>query len=262
MPDATAFDAGVLNNTVDTLVRNDSTVFDSPLYARTVVTGNPRLTEQINRAKLQSAIAGVMQRVLCDDIAPVIDRGGNDSIDNPEDGLMDLHASFATNCSSIEIAWSDGTTAIDDIDYDTDGTIDFGRGDVVWFDMDFTREDLARINPQSYAPFDDHREAEIYDNDRPSLLITGTDVDPTVQPSGANAQFIGYDWFLTGGTQAPEDEYLAIWPFRRPAGDGSYGNAWIKPELVRFRITLHDSLGRLPEGKTFEFIYSLVPSAS
>jgi len=67
-----------------------------------------------------------------------------------------------------------------------------------------------------------------------------------------------YSTLLTGGAHDAENETLVIFPFRRPNGDG-WGEAWDKTILLRVRVTLHDSLDRLPEGKEFEFIFTLDP---
>ncbi|MCA9311895.1 MAG: hypothetical protein KDA21_11860, partial [Phycisphaerales bacterium] len=193
----------------------------------------------------------------CSDVAPSIDRGGDVDRDiEPEDAIMDLHASLASHCSSIEIAWSDGTTAAEDFTLNGQS---FSAGDIIWFDMDLTRQDLEDFNRQRYRAIPDHLLSEVtQDEPGNTNLIRGYGGDW----ERVNQGFSGYDAFTTFG-QVPGDpdfdynEYIAAWPFRRPAGDGDFGGAWTKPQLIRFRITLEDSLGRLPEGKTFEFIYSL-----
>ena len=257
--EATAFSSGRYDTHAEPFAEVFPTVQDSPLYIRTTVNNNPELTVLRNTRRLLSAVAGTLQRPLCEDVAPSIDRGGPvDAFIEPEDAIMDLHASLASHCSSIEIAWSDGTTAHDEIDIDGDGEDDYFAGDIIWFDMDHTREDLELQFGSLYRAVPEHLRSEITsESDERNDLIRGTGGDS----DRINQTFGGYDAFSTGG-QGPNtfnqyNEYMAIWPFRRPTGDGRYGGAWPKPQLVRFRITLHDSLGRLPEGKTFEFIYSL-----
>lgn len=71
----------------------------------------------------------------------------------------------------------------------------------------------------------------------------------------------GYDPFTSGGAtlQNQDTEYLAIWGFRRAAGDGEWGDTWIKPRFLRFRMTLHDTEFRLDAGRDYEFIVELKP---
>ncbi len=252
--DATAFSEGGYDVSTMAFPEVDPGVQDAPLYIRTALPNNPDRTIRENRRRLLSAVAGIIQRPLCDDIAPTIDRGGPvDAGIEPEDAIMDLHATLASHCSNLEISWSDGTTAV--ADFTLNGK-SFNTGDIIWFDQDLTRIELEDFNRNIYRAIPDHIESEFPEDEAGQLIRRlGGDV------SRINQQFVGYDPYTTGG-QDPGDmdtfnEYLAVWPFRKPAGDGSYGPAWTKPQLVRFRITLHDSLGRLPEGKTFEFIFSL-----
>ncbi|MGP1345233.1 MAG: prepilin-type N-terminal cleavage/methylation domain-containing protein [Phycisphaerales bacterium] len=70
-----------------------------------------------------------------------------------------------------------------------------------------------------------------------------------------------YDWRLSMGAENPDHEYLKVFPFRRPAPtpDGAYAEAWAKPELVRFRFTLHDERFRVEGGRMYEFIMGVNP---
>lgn len=68
-----------------------------------------------------------------------------------------------------------------------------------------------------------------------------------------------YDWRLSMGAKNPAHEYMAVFPFRRPLADaqGSYGGAWEKPGLVRFRFTLHDEQFRVQGGRVYEFVMGI-----
>jgi hypothetical protein len=79
---------------------------------------------------------------------------------------MDIANLLAERCSSFEVAWSDGSTWQFDepVRIETDGVFDstdentvdriLRRGDIIWFDMNFTRQDLWNVisgNFQSVA---------------------------------------------------------------------------------------------------------------
>lgn len=88
------------------------------------------------------------------------------------------------------------------------------------------------------------------------------------------ADFGWYDPYRSGGNPR---EYLAIWGFRRPAvrveslgplaSDqrmtlGWSNAAWEKPKFIRVRMTLHDALNRIAQGKNYEFVFKIEPSAN
>ncbi len=172
--DATAFDSGFLDlsRRLHTYVDTDSpadvrdadfSLFKLRNGSRAVGVTNifdfdrPLTVEEAFRVNLrnyQSALAGTLSRVLIEP-DPYPSRA-NDSRGpvNAAVERMDLHALINERCSSFEIAWSDGATWVFDetVRIDTDGfyiegdpdTVErtIGRGDIIWFDMDFTRRDL------------------------------------------------------------------------------------------------------------------------
>jgi len=263
----------------------DATSANNALWIRT---GN----KDESRAAIQRGIAGMFNRILADPSPPVIDRAPNparNDPDHPEDALMDLHAVLASNCSNFEIAWGDGSTALQDIDFDNDGVIDIHWGETVWYDMSVLDtsggQPLRSLFEQwSNAPsgfidlqgqVDEFNEAEITSSGidpRDNLFYTGNGYadDTVLNEYNANAlpgaggsvpnatEGPAYSTFFTGGAPNKLDEVLVIFPFRQ-ATDAGWGAAVSKRIMIRVRVTLHDSLGRLPEGKDFEFIFTLDP---
>ena len=86
-------------------------------------------------------------------------------------------------------------------------------------------------------------------------------------------QLAAYNPDITGGvpSEAKTDdanEWIFIWPFRVPNGDGEYVDSdgvskpWPKNILLRVRMTLHDSKGTLKNGRDFEFVFDLSPRRS
>jgi hypothetical protein len=165
---------------------------------------------------------------------------------------------LATRCSDFQIAWSDGTTWLENTSYrkDTNGdglddvTID--RGDVVWFDIDFMRDapgggnDLSDDGRTRYYPRPTAIErTEVCPGQRAILLRTSPgDLAP-------------YDAMATMAAERPEDEYLAIFPYRTPDQSGGWLAPTPKPKLIRVRMTLHDAQFRVPGGRQYEFVFSL-----
>lgn len=236
--------------------------FDQPLWRRSFYDSgsNPaRRTVAENNALLRAAIAGCITRLLADNQLPTIIRDREDSDEDPEDALMDLHAVLASRCSSLEIAWSDGTTWLDrqnmlmlrrgdqglaepvnDIE---DAEVIYRFGDVVWFDAFMPRSyylfNLA--NPTQAIPFPNTEEVDNQGRPRVGNFTGASGVSGT------------YDLISTGGS---EDEYLSVWAFREPSPNGGYARAVDKPRMIRVRVTLHDATARIEGGKTFEYIFS------
>jgi len=106
--------------------------------------GGPLADLAYNLISIRSAIAGVLQRPLVEDAPPPSPRAFDTSIASgtedadrlaaEQDAIMDTHAVLATRCSRFEIAWSDGSYWVQDLDLDGDGAIDVREGDLVWFD--------------------------------------------------------------------------------------------------------------------------------
>lgn len=227
-----------------------------------------------NLVVLQSAIAGAFARPLVDDTPPVIvprrfdfSASGASFREPPEAALMDLHALVASRCSRFEVAWNDGTIATDTI---VIGDLEYRPGDRIWFDIspilnqqgqiiqrntyaDWRR--WAQSNPRSI------RFARL-DADNPEIINNDAIGATTLAgPSFNSLDSRWYDPAFTGGSLLPNGafgpEAYAIWGFRTPLDNGNYGPAWPKPTLLRVRMTLHDAQLRSPEGKTYEFVYSL-----
>ncbi len=104
-----------------------------------------------NHIAIRSALAGVLTRPLIDlEPAPEsrADPGMLGGIDEQiryaqeHDASMDTHAVIAPRCSRFEIAWSDGSTWHEDVDFDLDGVFDARAGERVWFDP-------TRIDPDN-----------------------------------------------------------------------------------------------------------------
>ncbi len=254
----------------------------------------PEAVVEENLAQLRSAIASCFVRLLADDQVQRTQRtlGNTDRI-QPEDATMDLHAIISSRCSNFEIAWSDGRRAVRPIDYDGDNTNEILPGDLLWFDIrpaivqggGVTRRHTFREwqefevmdqngDPQtdrSFAYTDLHPRTEVpgeaftitsdhAGNAWGVLLFHAQTNSPVGAASGE------YSTAATGGDREPNDpsssaidpnELLAIWGFRLPTGDGNYGAPWPKPEFIRVRMTLHDAQNRLPNGKSYEFVFSL-----
>ncbi len=268
-PDATALDAGFFDI-------QGATFPDRELWERDS-TGDA-LALKNNLAGLQSAIAGMFGRMLVEADPPVVNRksdattpsdpGGMD----PEDTLMDLHATLASRCSNFEVAWSDGTLWLDtnkDLGVDfkeavlaarlssppsSDADIIYKAGDIIWFDADLPRAILAQEFPVFYPPTGVIDPEILPDERRTRLFVKkGTDNNPS-----GNVNSAEYNVDITGGVEMGFDtEYLAIWGYRKPGPDGTYTGEWAKPQMLRFRMTLHDSRFRIKSGKTFEFIVSI-----
>jgi type II secretory pathway pseudopilin PulG len=225
--------------------------------------GSPADQYEENLRGVQSAIAGMFHRVLIDTYPPTLRVDPDDpDIAFPDppspyakpdatDRRMDLHAVIASRCSSFEVAWSDGSTAVRDfpqLDANGDGVIDrdIRRGDTIWFDMDFTVRDFWRLNSYGTAP--NSTNARIYPRPNPDPEI-GLEDDRVFNelPSGLSRDQTHNDAlnysenksspidtsfrtlpvysahynhvpFTPNGTAHPEQEYLAIWGFRTPEG--------------------------------------------
>jgi len=289
--DGFAFEDGLPTDQRETGQRgNDFGDINGPLWRREDSGPNP---QQINELQLRSALAGTMTRLLAIAEPPDIKRGpkpdmGLDSQRQniqPTDAVMDLHAAIANRCSNFEIAWSDGSTALRDIDTDNDDEFDVRAGDLIWFDITFMDEDdpnarsswlywrrrpasdvsfasSANFGQGAYMPEVNFLDRSISDNSfRPRRLITHA-------PNGTFAS-LGesdawrYSVIETRGAPlfgTEPGEYLAIWPFRRPDANGEYTASVPKDLFLRIRMTLQDPEGRIPGGKDFEFIYRINPS--
>ncbi len=346
--DATAFDTGSLDVNRRFLQSGDP---DYRLYRRFAGHDSPSgaLPTRIsayyrNITNLQSALAGTFCRPLYEPEpfpARRTDPMGNS---DPSESRMDISALLAERCSSFEVAWSDGSTWLFDetARVDTDGIYDsedenslervLKRGDLIWFDMDFTRQDLWNVisgNTRSamqapgvrpfvapnsafsstedeFSPRSIELARQFYPQDRAAPEIGDRNGTPSTLPlfytdaSGnrvpipntagrearlngfrsvfdgtwpptPNNEFAAYSAQLTGGA-LPDlgDEYMAIFPFRKPNGhderldvggllDDGYDGVWPKPEFVRIRATLHDAQFRIQGGRTYEFIFRLSP---
>lgn len=296
-PYAGAFSAGSLF--VDASM---APVANPELWQRQVFT-NAQATIDQNLIGLRSAIAGTLARPQADDAPARIDRAptANNALlptfEAPEDGLMDLHAILASRCSSFEVAWSDGTRASQDIDFDADpNTIpDYRSGDLIWFDIS-----VATINNQAERSLQRQWQAASEFNDArrrtsppiPQLGVTpinapgpqievangnqglyrGTNDPPvnlmmSIVPQGSGGVDGDYHVSLTGGapvtTGSPvPNEVVSVWGFRLPTGDGGYGAPWPKPKFIRVRVILHDAQFRIPGGKQFEYVFALTPAQS
>jgi type II secretory pathway pseudopilin PulG len=265
-------------------------IVTQPLWDRSYGSTQPPPPNDIV-ADLQSAIAGVFSRPLLEDrSAQIIDRRydasvtGDDYRERPEADLFDTHALMATRCSRFEIAWTDGSVAIEDIDVNGDGVFDYRAGDVIWFDISpilndagtiirlntladwlaspdsgsvrFADPQLAVIGRDAYVKF-----PEILNSDRIALssIAGATNALRTLNQNL-------YDYRFTGGSVLPDGdagpEAYAIWGFREPNADGRYGRPWPKPTMIRVRTTLHDRELRTREGKSYEFIFPITPRAT
>ncbi|MCA9282644.1 MAG: hypothetical protein H6812_12510 [Phycisphaeraceae bacterium] len=236
--------------------------FDAPLWQRDLITDpnqGPRRTIAANAARLRVALGGCISRMLADNQLPVIIRDREDSDEDPEDALMDLHAVLASKCSSVEFAWNDGTVWTDrnnllmlrrgngglaePVANIEDAEVVYRFGDVIWFDAFMPRSyylfNLA--SPTQAIPFPNEEEVDGVGRPRTSNFANNLSEPAT------------YDQTTTGGVPG---EYLSTWGFRKPSSNGGYGGAWVKPQMIRARITLHDATVRIQGGKTFEYIFN------
>lgn len=292
-PDASAFDGGRLDDPLfspasrwDPVRFSDgfpSNKIDAPLWQR--FSGANNL--EFNHQRLISAIAGCFARFQADDLPPLLDRGDslrsggtpflippNTNIPPRALAFMDTHAIIAGRVSSFEVAWSDGKRWDYDQPYDrnrdgdTNDPDDLHRGDIIWYDIDFTRypgpgnRNLrhADINNIYQTASDTATQAtwpEVFPGERRTML------DVNLADRGR------YDPFTTGADPDPDgsSEYLAVFPYRQLNGpstlppnlpDGAhYGDPFPKPTQIRFRMTVHDKQFRIPGGRQHEIIVSV-----
>ena len=290
---AGAYSSGAFANSLATFGSSaPEEVRSAPLWLRNFNTID---APRDNAALVQSAIAGVFMRPLVDDrpsevISRRYDAGDPEFRERPEADLLDSHALIAARCSRFEIAWTDGTIAIDDIDVDFDGVPDYRSGDVIWFDISpiyAPDGSLLRRNTLAdwiYSPaagsgkvrFADPRMSEPVPPPRfnivtfpeilnDDLIATGSIAGATDALRRLNEVFL-YNRAITGGSTLADGstgpEAYAIWGFREPLADGHYGRPWPKPTMIRVRTTLHDRELRNREGKSYEFIFPITPRAN
>lgn len=288
--DATAFDGGRWNEpnlTDPTFAQNqgygNNNYIDRPLWIRQKPGDNggsplPATVLFNNLKSLQSAIAGCFTRMLAEsEPAPIVREeivSGGQLLADPADSLMDIHATLASRCSSFEVAWSDGTTwrgkdgsgnASQQLRIDLDGDnkpeVTYNLGDIIWFDYDFPRHLLednafggAYYRPSGGSQPEILSESTLYFNGAfRNNQQWGRRGRLNTLPN--NNTFVAkYDTKACGGA---DTEYLALWGFREPTTSGEYGSPWVKPRLVRIRMTLHDSQLRIAGGRQYEFIFSI-----
>lgn len=280
-PDATALSSGKLEFDQPWQSNQDFNASpDGPLWERTAVPStNGTAIQIVNRRGLFAAVAGCFSRMLAESETPLLDRGDSlnpnltpqdrsQNSDLHESAYMDLHATFATRVSSIEIAWTDGKTWVydDPLDRDLDGEPDTFRGDEIWYDIDFTRYSQPEGN--------DLRQADSLNQygTHNDVLERSPEVPPTMRRDpvrGVETAGNGrYDALVTGGDPNSEgaDEYLAIFPYRFPTNSttpdqiGGYETgAYDRPLRIRFRFTVHDSQFRIPGGRQYEFVLPVDP---
>lgn len=292
--DATAYDTGEYNlSALATNPRPDQDIENQssgerPLWVRAVRktqadATNPPAGEVrlFNLRGVQTAIAGTFTRMLADNEPPVVVRQQRPNDPDPAQTFMDVHAALAERCSSFEVSWSDGTVwrgfngngnaslRINLDDSTTNGyEIEYKIGDMIWFDIDFPRRALTAIGGQFYRPTG--LDPEILPEGLQVHEATGaTWISPNNERSPGNSSSrinvlngvpqaisteVVYDAASSGGD---DREYLGIWGFRVPNDVGGYGGAWGKPRFVRVRMTLHDSAFRIPDGKRYEFVFTI-----
>ncbi len=289
--DATAFDGGLFNEpnlTDPAFVSNQGITtnqVDRPLWSliRPGENGAAPTAANVlanNLRSLQSAIAGCFSRILAEsEPTPIVREevtSGGQLVSDPADALMDLHATLATRCSNFEVAWSDGTvwrgnnasgsaTQPLRVDINSDGTPEhvYNLGDIVWFDYDYPRRMLELAPPIGGGP----AYAAAAPGIRPEILSKSSSYHFSDQVGddtrrerrlntlpNNNAFVAKYDVNATGGV---DTEYLAIWGFREPTSSGTYAGPWVKPRLIRIRMTLHDTQFRIAGGRRYEFIFSI-----
>jgi len=292
--DASAFQAGFLNypditrpDTEPSQGYFNSNIVDRPLWIRQKPGDNgsspfPADVVRYNLKSLQSAIAGCFSRILAEsEPTPIvrerIEDANNQPIVDPLESMMDQHATFASHCSSFEVAWSDGTIwwgprrdgSVNPLRVDLDGNtgngyeLVYNRGDLIWFDYDYPRAMLERNPPlgggAEYAPNNPALRPEIISTSSIYHFNAFVDNDSNrnnrlnVVPNADN-RAAAYDVRNSGGVAS---EYLSIWGFREPSSTGQYGPEWVKPRLIRIRMTLHDSQFRIAGGRQYEFIFSI-----
>lgn len=199
--DATAFDSGLLDDDRRDLAPR---FFDFRLWRRYKghsANGGFSPTQppsrifafQRNVTNLQSALAGTLTRPLIQPDPFPGRRTSDTGTQDPSEARMDIHALIAERCSSFEVAWSDGSTWLfDETAYiDTDGVYTQGdintveriltRGDLIWFDMNFTRQDLWNVVSGNTS--------SVPDDVRPRLLPNSDFNDTTPQFSSRSFDF-------------------------------------------------------------------------
>ncbi|MEM1422612.1 MAG: type II secretion system protein [Planctomycetota bacterium] len=211
--DATAFDSGIFDDLRINLAPGDPDFRLWRRFAGFNNTGNVNRSAALtsnqdayyqNVVNLQSALAGVLNRPLYEP-EPVAARRPNnalpDGVNDPADQRMDVHALLAQRCSSFEVAWSDGSVWQYDetLRVDTDGVFSaddpstlervIRRGDIIWFDMDFTRLDLwqcltGNIRPPRLNPTDPFVPADARASILPNTLFNPNEND-FVPPFGS-----------------------------------------------------------------------------
>ncbi|MEC9374529.1 MAG: prepilin-type N-terminal cleavage/methylation domain-containing protein [Planctomycetota bacterium] len=272
---------------------DDVAILDAPLWQRRR-TGSNTAVEATNLRGIRSAIASCFTRLLAESEAPPVKRRIEFQADQPEDALMDTHAVIASSCSRFEVAWSDGSTAQRDIELDGDATNgpEVREGDIIWFDISTARDDdpttrrTARWWYRTFGASIDFRTnpgRDINDTRRdethpeitpfdaingafPLLNIVENDLSlftppPPELPARYDIELTRAEPVPMGGGFDDRNEYLAIWPFRQVQGP-EYGEPWPKDFLIRIRMTLHDQQLRFSQGKTFEMIFRVAPSAN
>ncbi len=285
--DASAFTAGQLDDGVGkwdaTIHGFPSDRVDAPLWRRQdQPVGDATL--QFNHQALISAIAGCLARFQAEDDPPLVERAdvlttasGNPIVLPPRprfQQLMDMHAVVASRVSNFEIAWTDGKTWSynnsydrneDDDPTDSNSDGDYGlsdninRGDVIWFDMDFTRYDNPNSSARDLPGADtDNRYntqapnpltlPEVFPGERLVLLQTGF---------GYPNRYDIRRESTTGADLNDAAEYLAIFPFRKVNNAGGFAEPYPKPTRIRVRMTVHDAQFRLPGGRQYEFEFSV-----
>ncbi len=175
---------------------------------------------------------------------------------------MLTHATLTPGCSNFEVAWSTGQ-------------VDYPSGELVWYDID------QPANPyvEGYFPGTDGRETEgINTRERRERAPD----DPKIwylsevpgQALAKDTPFSGIDLWPGRGNlkeSQSEDLYYSTFGYFVPKvreGGSKQGNqpptvredrseAWPWPTMIRIRITLHDQRGRIPGGRSFEYIFKL-----
>ncbi|MBL8745170.1 MAG: prepilin-type N-terminal cleavage/methylation domain-containing protein [Phycisphaerae bacterium] len=296
--DASAFENGLLDDpSAGTNTRWDpsndpypSTLIDAPLWQR-IAGAAPDVVRVENHRDLISAIAGCLARFQAEDDPPLVERrdvltsdAGSPAVDAPRprfQQVMDMHAVIASRVSNFEIAWTDGKTWLEDTPpggrgYDRNGDDDpndlnadgdlglddnIRRGDVIWYDIDFSRFD----NPDGGAR--DLRAADTAGllGVRGESQIATPEVFPGQRSAMlrvTNAYPNRYDLRRTGAADPTDpdgaSEYLAVFPFRRVSADGGYETVgYPKPTRIRVRMTVYDAQFRLPGGREYEFEFPI-----
>lgn len=287
-PDATAFSAGRVDADASQQWTPGapiagSVVADAPLWERLRTAGQPDQTRIDVRRGVMSAIAGCLARFQAEARPSLFDRGdtldpdagaGDNGVALPsnedyrEAAFMDNHAVIGSRISSIEIAWTDGKTwpYTDPGDSDGPGPAedDVRFGDLLWYDINLTRFDSGDPNVYSLSDMENGLGTQLTGNDTIVELATRPEVYPGLrrdatlglQVDDDNDNAPPYDPAITGADPSAEgdDEYLAIFPFRRPDTSGGYEGVYSKPTRIRVRVTLHDAQFRIPGGRRYEFI--------